>query len=82
MDYSAGDLAFAEIKNQIRLKAGGNVTFDEVPIESFNGRQAGFVLYQLASVPSDSLFFVNVAPRKGFKLDKDNKGEDTPSGCP
>jgi len=76
MDYGSGDLAFAEIKNQIRLKAGDFVTFDEVPIESFDGRQAGFVLNQLARVPSDSLFFVNVAPRKEYSLDRDNKGED------
>lgn len=76
-DYNKyGDLAFNEIKANIRNFSDEFITFDEVPVESFDSLQAGFLLYQLAYKPSRSIYFVNVAPRKNFERDKENKGED------
>ena len=75
-DYNKyGDLAFNEIKNNIRNFSDEFLTFDEVPVESFDSLQAGFLLYQLTYRPSRSIYFVNVAPRKNFEEDKENKGE-------
>lgn len=76
-DYGVGDLAYAEVRQQLaRHLPGADVVYTPVP--PFDTVGAGFCLAQLALTPgpADRLIFCNVAPRADFDAPHpENEGE-------
>jgi len=80
-DYSPRrKLSFAEVEQAIRNETGQVDEFNCVPVRPFNTVEAGFALRQLACespYPDNTLFYVNVAPRRDdTSARSNNEGED------
>ncbi|MFG1924762.1 hypothetical protein [Cryptosporangium sp. NPDC048952] len=76
-DYGPGDLAFAEVRQQLaRYLPGADVVY--TPMRPFDTLGAGFCVAQLALTPGppDRLIYCNVAPRADSDAPRpDNEGE-------